>query len=34
MKYLYNCINNGEENLISTNEAKNCSVIMQKIENA
>ena len=34
MKYLYNCINSGEENLISTNEAKNCSIIMQKIENA
>jgi hypothetical protein len=34
MKYLYNCINSGEENLISTKEAKNCSIIMQKIENA
>ena len=34
MKYLYNCITRGEENLISTNEAKHCSIIMQKIENS
>ena len=34
MKYFYNCINRREENLISINEAKNCSIIMQKIENA
>ena len=34
MKYLYNCITRGEENLISTNEAKLCSMIMQKIENS
>ena len=33
MKYLYNCINNGEENLISTNEAK-LQCYYAKIENA
>ena len=31
MKYLYYCINSGEENLISTNEAKNCVAISKGV---